>query len=81
MGRTLLVVAGIALLILFSRGIEKGGGNPKFELPANEKIQPEYDCRKHAPDKVCEVPWKDKVVLYCYADAIPRVVRFRDECH
>lgn len=42
--------------------------------------RPEYDCKKHAVDKICEVPWKDKVVLYCHAGKIPRVVRYREEC-
>lgn len=39
----------------------------------------EYDCRKQEP-KICQVPWKDKVVLYCYKGAIPKVVRYRSEC-
>ncbi len=76
---TLVVVGVIGLLVFASGGFEKSEGNPKFEFPGKNE-QPEYDCRKHAPDKVCEVPYKDKVVLYCYADTIPRVVRFRDEC-
>ena len=42
--------------------------------------RPEYDCRIHAKDKICEVPWKDKVVLYCYSGKIPKVVRYREEC-
>jgi hypothetical protein len=45
-----------------------------------KKQAAEYDCRKHSEDKICEVPWKDKIVLYCYADKIPRVVRYREEC-
>lgn len=42
--------------------------------------QAEFDCRTHAADKICEVPWKDKTVLYCYAKKIPKVVRYRSEC-
>lgn len=54
-------------------------------VPANKPKKPqlerpEYDCRKHARDKICEVPWKDKIVLYCYAGKIPKVVRYREEC-
>lgn len=39
----------------------------------------EYDCRKQ-DDKICEVPWKNKIVLYCYKGKIPKVVRYRWEC-
>lgn len=42
--------------------------------------QPEFDCHVHAADKICEVPWKDKIVLYCYANKVPKVVRYRTEC-
>ncbi len=53
--------------------------NPKRrEIKKLEAI--EYDCRKHDKDKVCAVPWKDKIVLYCYNGKIPRVVRDRDQC-
>lgn len=53
---------------------------PMGQTAPPKKERAEYDCRKHAPDKVCEIPWKDKTVLYCYKGTIPRVVRFREEC-
>lgn len=93
MKRTLAVL-GIVGAVLFVSGCDKT--KPKYkpvdvtqtvkvparglERPKN-KEKPEYDCRKHARDKICEVPWKDKIVLYCYADKIPRVVRYREDCH
>lgn len=70
-------LAILAVLCLALTGCQKP--SPQLNSP-RKKEQAEYDCRKHALDKVCEVPWKDKIVLYCYAKPIPRVVRDRDEC-
>jgi hypothetical protein len=54
-------------------------GKAPTPRPLRKEAQ-EYDCRKHDPDKVCLVPWKDKTVLYCYKGVIPKVVRYRSEC-
>lgn len=51
-----------------------------FKTRPRRKETVEYDCKKHAVDKICEVPWKGKIVLYCHKDRVPRVVRTRDEC-
>lgn len=51
-----------------------------FKTRPRRKETAEYDCKKHAVDKICEVPWKDKIVLYCHRDRVPRVVRHREEC-
>jgi len=59
-------------------GCDDTGDRDLSRLRAPER--PEYDCRKHSPDKICEVPWKDKVVLYCYKNKVPKVVRYRWEC-
>jgi hypothetical protein len=75
MNRTLAVIVLIGALIFVS-GCKEGSG---FKSP-RKREQAEYDCHKDARDKVCEIPWKDKIVLYCYADSVPRVVRFREEC-
>lgn len=48
--------------------------------PAQKRSQvQEYDCRKQ-DDQICEVPWKDKMVLYCYKGKVPKVVRYNWEC-
>lgn len=70
------VLASLALLVL--GGCKPSAGEGSSSPKRLER--PEYDCRKHAPDKICEVPWKDKIVLYCYKGKIPKVVRFREEC-
>lgn len=77
--KTAVKVAGLLCAAL---AVLAGCKYPAEGSPARPRTseRPEYDCRKHAPDKVCEVPWKDKVVLYCYADTVPRVVRYREEC-
>jgi hypothetical protein len=54
-------------------------GKAPTPRPPRKEAQ-EYDCRKHDPDKVCLVPWKDKTVMYCYKGVIPKVVRYRSEC-
>lgn len=73
---TILAVWVVAAFLLAGcKPIPMGDGSAP---PKREK--PEYDCRKHAKDKICEVPWKDKVVLYCYRGKIPKVVRVREEC-
>lgn len=51
-----------------------------FKTRPRRKETSEYDCKKHALDKICAVPWKDKIVLYCHKDKVPRVVRTREEC-
>jgi hypothetical protein len=58
-----------------------GCKNGKAPQSPPRKQPAEYDCHKHAKDKICEVPWKDKIVLYCYANPkLPRVVRYREDC-
>lgn len=74
---TKVAVMAVAALMVLS-GCEKPS-QVGTERPRRSEA-PEYDCRKHAPDKICEVPWKDKVVLYCYKSKIPKVVRSREEC-
>lgn len=77
---TLVAIGIIGLLIFVSGGFDKEGKSPSVQRPPNREA-PEYDCRKHALDKICEVPWKGSQVLYCYADPKhPRVVRLREEC-
>lgn len=70
----------VALIVTTSLVIGMSGCRRPVESP-RKKQAAEYDCHVHAKDKICEVPWKDKVVLYCYANPkIPRVVRYRSEC-
>lgn len=71
---SVLAIAGLLALSGCKYPSEVGSERPR------RSEAPEYDCRKHAPDKICEVPWKDKVVLYCYKSKIPKVVRSREEC-
>lgn len=78
---SVIVIAGLLVL----GGCKDTGETYKksqrrSQTQTQTKEQPEYDCRIHAPDKICEVPWKDKVVLYCYKGKIPKVVRYREEC-
>lgn len=70
------VLAVVALIALVGC---KEPGQGGLKRPRSIE-RPEYDCKKHAVDKICELPWKDKVVLYCHAGKIPRVVRYREEC-
>lgn len=65
-----------ALLVLGGCKDTRDGGSSS----PKRSERPEYDCRKHSKDKICEVPWKDKTVLYCYKGKIPKVVRYREEC-
>lgn len=70
-------VLAVAALLTLAGCKDTGDGGLKRPR-ASER--PEFDCRKHDPDKVCLVPWKDKVVMYCYKGKIPRTVRYREEC-
>lgn len=67
---------GLIVILGLTTACETGD----FKSRPRRKEAAEYDCKKHAVDKICEVPWKDKIVLYCHRDTIPRVVRYRDEC-
>lgn len=73
---TMTVIGLIALMIFTTGGckLQQGG----FQSPKRTEA-PEYDCRKSA-ERICKVPWKDKIVLYCYMNPIPRVVRYKEEC-
>lgn len=51
---------------------------PQPRLRDGASVEPEFDCRKEA--KVCLVPWKDKMVWYCYKGLFPRVVKTREDC-
>ena len=70
------VVASVALLALGGCKDTGQGGRPALKRTQS----PEYDCRKSV-EKICQVPQKDgKVVLYCYSDPWPRVVKNRWDC-
>lgn len=69
----------VALVVLSTSACDKLRRPSSLPKPKSTQA-PEYDCRKHSKDKICEVPYKDKIVLYCYAKPIPKVVRYREEC-
>lgn len=70
------IVVGLTVIL----GLTACQDGTAFKTRPRTKERAEYDCKKHALDKICEVPWKDKIVLYCHKDKIPRVVRTREEC-
>lgn len=78
MKTTLVVIGLIGALILISGGMKSDPSKGGFERPRTREA-PEYDCRKSI-DKICKVPYKDKIVLYCYKGPIPKVVRYVEEC-
>lgn len=78
MKATLVVIGLIGALIFISGGFKSDPSQGGFQRPRTKEA-PEYDCRKSI-DRICKVPYKDKVVLYCYKGTIPRVVRYREEC-
>lgn len=68
---------GLIVILGLTTACETGD----FKSRPRRKEAAEYDCKKHAVDKICEVPWKGKVVLYCHRNPkIPRVVRYREDC-
>lgn len=76
---TVVVIAGIALLIFVSGGLNKTGDRNVQSPPRKER--PEYNCLHHAPDGICEVPMRNgKVVLYCVKGPVKKVVRYREDC-
>lgn len=74
-----VAVAVLAVAALLALSGCKDTGQEAVKRPRRAEA-PEHDCRKHTEDKICAIPWKDKVVLYCYKGRIPRVVRYREEC-
>jgi hypothetical protein len=76
MNKLCAIAVGLTATLLMTTGCQEQMGKPR--TPRKEAV--EYDCRKHDPDRVCQVPWKDKIVLYCYKGVIPKVVRYREEC-
>lgn len=76
---TLTVLAGIALIIFVSGGLDKSSNKGVQSPPRKE--QAEYNCLHHAPDGICEVPTRNgKVVLYCVKGPVKKAVRLREDC-
>ncbi len=73
-----VVILLIGLVVFLRGGMESKPPQGGLERP-RVKEAPEFDCRKSI-DKICKVPYKDKVVLYCYKGTIPKVVRYKEEC-
>lgn len=73
-----VVILLIGLVVFLRSGMESKPPQGVLERP-RVKESPEFDCRKSI-DKICKVPYKDKVVLYCYKGPIPKVVRYKEEC-
>lgn len=79
MKATLWVVGIIALLIFISGGMKTNPNDKGFDRPGRKEA-PEYNCLHHARDGICEVPMKDRTVLYCVKGPVNRIVHYRDEC-
>lgn len=69
----------MALCVVFLLAGCKGTGE-SFKKSDRRSEPLEYNCLHHAKDGICEVPWKDKTVLYCVKGKVKKVVRFREEC-
>lgn len=77
---TLIAIGLIGALILMSGGMKSNPNDKGFDRPGRKEA-PEYNCLKHAKDKICEVPMENgKVVLYCVKGPVKRLVHYRDDC-
>lgn len=79
MRNTLIAIGVIGALIFFSGGFKADPGQKGFNHPG-KTTAPEYNCLEHAKDGICEVPMKDRVVLYCVKPPFKRIVHSREDC-